>query len=67
MSKHKKGIIRMNLDNEINKDNREPKKVLKTKKEINEEIIEATNIILKTERYNYVDVNGIIFLQDIEK
>lgn len=67
MSKHKKGIIRMNLDNEINKDNREPKKVLKTKKEINKEIIEATNIILKTERYNYVDVNGIIFLQDIEK
>ena len=67
MSKHKKGIIRMNLDNEINKDNREPKKVLKTKKEINKEIIEATNIILKTERYNYVDVNGIIFLQEIEK
>lgn len=57
----------MNLDNEINKDNREPKKVLKTKKEINKEIIEATNIVLKTERYNYVDVNGIIFLQDIEK
>lgn len=52
------------IQNEINKDNQE--KVLKTKKEINSEIIEATNIILKTERHNYVDVNGIIFLQEKE-
>ena len=41
-----------NLDNKINKDDREPKKVLKTKKEINKEIIEATNIILKKENNN---------------
>lgn len=42
----------MNLDNKINKDDREPKKVLKTKKEINKEIIEATNIVLKKEDNN---------------
>lgn len=42
----------MDLNDEINKNNREPKKVLKTKKEINKEIIEATNIILKKEDNN---------------
>jgi hypothetical protein len=42
----------MDLNNEINKNNREPKKVLKTKKEINKEIIEATNIVLNREDNN---------------
>lgn len=46
----------------IDKAVKENEKVLKSKKEINEEIIEATNVILATSKNDYINIDGIVHL-----